>query len=64
MELHKHTVIQQSKEEPLCQNNKTTSQQVGTIDTCTMDPCPMKMESKTDHHGKCPDCGKTDKTEI
>ncbi len=31
-----------------------------TIDTCTMNPCAMKTESKNSAAVKCPDCGKTD----
>jgi len=39
-------------------------QGTGTIDTCTMDPCPMKEKNKSEHVGKCPDCGKTEKVEA
>lgn len=59
MEEQKQSAIQQNNEEQLSQNTQTTVQQADTIETCTMDPCTMKMESKTDHHGKCPECGKT-----
>lgn len=31
-----------------------------TIDTCTMDPCHMKTESKNSETVECPACGKTD----
>lgn len=64
MEQHNQSATQQSSEELLSQNTKTTAQQADTIETCTMDPCTMKMQSTTDHHGKCPECGKTHKPET
>ena len=43
------------------QNTKGKQQPGGeTIDTCTMDPCAMKTESKNSTAAKCPECGKTD----
>ena len=43
------------------QNAKDKQQRSGeTIDTCTMDPCPMKTEVKDNRTVKCPECGKTD----
>lgn len=32
-----------------------------TIETCTMNPCPMKPGYKSDLPVKCPECGKKGK---
>lgn len=50
------------KVERISQKNRNViyPQHVETIETCTMDPCPMKLGKKSDLPVKCPDCGKTD----
>ncbi|OSZ77135.1 hypothetical protein CAP36_12020 [Chitinophagaceae bacterium IBVUCB2] len=61
MNQSEHLKTPQSNE-PLSQNAKSTQQQSGdTIDACTMDPCPMKEKNKSEHAGKCPDCGNTER---
>ncbi|MES2331102.1 MAG: hypothetical protein V4539_15975 [Bacteroidota bacterium] len=66
MEQYEYSPMQQSNDDQQQSQNKNNmpDQGTGTIDSCTMDPCPMKEKNRSEHIEKCPDCGKTDKVET
>lgn len=53
------SVPKSNNEQPFQGANNIQEESNCTIDTCTMDPCPMKIESKDDQPVKCPACGKS-----
>jgi hypothetical protein len=59
MNQHDHSSAQSNDEQQSQNVNNAHDQSDCTIDTCTMDPCPMKTESKDDQPVKCPACGKS-----
>ena len=60
MKQHKQPSTPQSRDEYIYQNFIRSQQHdEEKIDTCTMDPCPMKLKPKDKQPVKCPDCGKT-----
>ena len=60
MNQHDHSSTQQSNDVRPPQNAMNEHEESDcTIDTCTMDPCPMKTESKDEQPAKCPACGKS-----
>ena len=67
MENQEHSSLQKSNEHQHSFRNESNipNQENETIDTCTMDPCPMKETDKNDHDHveKRPHCGKTEDRE-
>jgi len=60
MSHHDHSSMSPGNDEQIPQKTASTEQQDDcTVDTCTMNPCPMKTETKGDQPVKCPACGKT-----
>lgn len=58
-----HSSAQQNNNEQTSQTSNSTQQDNCTVETCTMNPCPMKTESKDYHQVKCPVCGKSNTSE-
>ena len=55
-----HPTTPGSGDAPVQAGSNEQQQQGNSVDTCTMDPCPMKAEDKNDIPEKCPKCGMTD----
>lgn len=50
-----------SNENNSLQKQSGTSEQAGSVKTCTMDPCPMKEKGQKERSEKCPRCGMREK---
>lgn len=55
-----HAISNENKDR---QNQSGTVQKGSSIETCTMDPCPMKEKNEEDRLEKCPSCGMPEKQE-